>query len=86
MSNVSKDSKPDSDDTFSPPDRSTVILLLGDITSVTWRMFVPTIGFMTAGFYADKQFGTFPWLFAIGVLLGFLTAGLLIKQQLSKKV
>lgn len=68
------------------PTTSPVILLLGAFGDTTWRMFVPTIGFMTAGFYADKEYGTFPWLFIAGLIVGSVIAGYLIKQQLSKKV
>lgn len=61
-----------------------VILLLGTIGDTTWRMFVPTIGLTVAGVYADKSFGTKPWLSAIGVVLGAVIAGLLVKRQLQK--
>lgn len=69
-------------DASSPPDRSTVILLLGDITSTTWRMFVPTVGLMSLGFFGDRQFGTWPWLFAVGIIIGTLITIMLIKHQL----
>ncbi len=73
-----------SDDNPTPPTKSTVILLLGTIGDTTWRMFVPTIGLTVAGVYADKSFGTKPWLSAIGVVLGAVIAGLLVKRQLQK--
>lgn len=71
-----------SDDKATPPDKSTVILLLGTIGDTTWRMFVPTIGLTVAGVYADKAFGTKPWLTVVGIGLGALIAGLLVKRQL----
>lgn len=71
-----------SDDKATPPDKSTVILLLGTIGDTTWRMFVPTIGLTVAGVYADKMFGTKPWLTVAGIGLGTLIAGLLVKRQL----
>ncbi|MCB9819711.1 hypothetical protein H6796_00165 [Candidatus Nomurabacteria bacterium] len=66
--------------------RSTVVLLLGDIASTTWRMFVPTVGMMWIGFLADKSQGTWPWMFVVGIVVGSIVAGLLIKQQLTKKI
>lgn len=81
---MSASPKKNSDDTPTPPDKSTVILLLGTIGDTTWRMFVPTIGLTVAGVYADKSFGTKPWLSAIGVVLGAVIAGLLVKRQLQK--
>lgn len=79
------DGKPTAEVTEEPT-KSPVILLLGAFGDTTWRMFVPTVGFMTAGFYADKEFSSFPWLFIAGLVIGSIIAGYLIKQQLSKKV
>ena len=73
-----------SDDKPTPPDKTTVILLLGTIGDTTWRMFVPTIGLTFAGVYADKSFGTKPWLTTGGIILGTVIAGLLVKRQLQK--
>jgi hypothetical protein len=38
-----KSSPEQSDDSPTPPEKSTVILLLKDIGNVTWRMFAPVI-------------------------------------------
>lgn len=65
-----------------PKENSTVILLLGTMADTTWRMFVPTIAGIAGGFFLDKHFGTTPWLFAAGTIIGCVIAGLLIKQQL----
>ena len=73
-----------SDDTPTPPDKTTVILLLGTIGDTTWRMFVPTIGLTVAGVYADKALGTKPWLTTIGIVLGVIIAGLLVKRLLQE--
>ncbi|MEO5950318.1 MAG: AtpZ/AtpI family protein [Candidatus Saccharimonadales bacterium] len=67
-----------------PPDKSTVILLMSTIGDTTWRMFVPSIGFTILGVVADKQFGTKPWLTAVGIIVGVFVAGLLVRLQIKK--
>ena len=67
-----------------PPEKSTVILLLGDIGGTTWRMFIPTIGMTIAGVYLDNQLGTKPWLTIVGIVLGTLLAGIMVRNQLQK--
>lgn len=69
-----------------PPERSTVILLLGDIGDTTWRMFIPTIGFTLIGLYGDATFGTKPWLMIGGIIIGTISAGYLVKRQLQKVI
>ena len=58
--------------------------MLADIASTTWRMFVPTVGGMSAGYFADQMYGTKPWLFVAGLVLGTVVAGLLVTSQLKK--
>lgn len=72
------------DETLPPPDKSTVILLLSTIGDTTWRMFAPTIGLTVIGIYGDNTFHTEPWLTISGVLLGALSAALLVRKQLKK--
>lgn len=67
-----------------PPNRSAVVLLLGDIADTSWRMFIPALSGIVGGYFADKTLGTKPWLFALGAILGCIVAGLLIKRQLEK--
>ena len=74
----------DSDRTPSPPDKSTVILLLGTIGDTTWRMFIPTIGLTILGLLADKQFGTTPWIMVVGIITGSLLAYVLVRRQIKK--
>lgn len=64
-----------------PPDRSTVILLLGDIADTTWRMFVPPILFIGLGFWADMSWGTKPWLSLAGIVIGIGITAALIRRQ-----
>ena len=77
-------SKPDGDAPNTPPETSTVVLLLKDIVDTTWRMFIPTIGATFLGFLADKSFGIKPYGMIIGIVIGCLIAGLLIRTQLKK--
>ena len=67
-----------------PPDRSPVVLLLGTIADTTWRMFVPTVGGMSLGYFADQAMKTKPWLFIAGLGIGSIIAGVLITKQLKK--
>lgn len=77
-------SKPTRDAPDTPPQRSTALLLLGDIGSTTWRMFVPTVGLALLGRVADDVTGTTaPWLLLLGASVGAVVAGVLIKRQLT---
>lgn len=67
-----------------PPDRSTVILLLADIADTTWRMFVPTLMLTALGLWADNKYNTGPWLSLAGVLTGCVIAALLVKKQFKR--
>lgn len=76
-------SKPTRDAPDTPPPRSTVVLLLGDIGSTTWRMFVPTIGLALIGKLADDALGTTaPWMMLLGAGIGAAVAVTLILRQL----
>lgn len=67
-----------------PPDKSTVILLLNTIGDTTWRMFVPSIGFTIIGVITDRQLGTKPWLTVVGIVVGSVVAGLLVRRQIKR--
>lgn len=77
-------SQNDGDKKPTPPDRSTVILLLGTIGDTTWRMFIPTIGLTVLGLLADKQLHTTPWIMTAGIVLGILLAYALVRRQIKK--
>lgn len=67
-----------------PPSESPVVLLLGTLGDVTWRMFVPTVGLALIGAYFDTKLATAPIYTAVGGLVGFVVAFYLIYRQLKK--
>lgn len=73
-----------SDANPSPPDKSTVILLLSTIGDTSWRMFLPTVGGTILGVYGDNQFSTKPWLTLGGIIIGTMMATALIRNQMKK--
>lgn len=76
---------PESDPVPRPDDtQTTVLVLLRDMADTTWRMFVPIVGLLLLGRYADTHWGTKPFLMLAGAAVGALFAGLLIKAQLKK--
>lgn len=77
-------SQNDGDKSPTPPDKSTVVLLLGDIGDTTWRMFVPTIGFTILGLLADKALNTTPWIMVGGIIIGIYLAYVLVRRQMKK--
>lgn len=77
-------SSDNSGDSPTPPEKSTVILLISDIGDVTWRMFVPTVGLALVGVYFDRQFDTAPWIMLVGASIGAVISGMLIKKQLQR--
>ena len=77
-------SQNDSDKKPTPPDKSTVVLLLGTIGDTTWRMFVPTIGLTVLGLLADKQLHTTPWVMSAGIILGIILAYILVQRQIKE--
>lgn len=58
---------------------SAILLTIGD---TTWRMFVPSIGFTLLGVWLDGVFGLKPWLMVAGIVVGCLSAVLLVKFQI----
>lgn len=47
-------------------------------------MFVPTIGLALLGYWLDKQWHTAPWAMLLGLIIGSVLAGLLVRRQLKK--
>ena len=77
-------SQNDGDKKPTPPDTSTVVLLLGTIGDTTWRMFVPTVGLTVLGLLVDKQLHTTPWIMIAGIILGTIGAYLLVRRQIKE--
>ena len=77
-------SQNDGDKPPTPPDTSTVILLLSTIGDTTWRMFVPTIGLTILGLLADKWLHTTPWIMILGIITGAYVAYILVKRQIKR--
>jgi len=62
--------------------RSDITYLFVTAADTTWRMFVPMVGFTLLGVWADRHFGSKPWLMVIGIVVGVIGAILLIRNQL----
>ena len=46
-----------------------------------WRILVPVAAATFTGAIADARVGTKPWLTLVGLVVGFMVAGLLVKRQ-----
>ncbi len=68
-------------DAHHKPSPQTVILLLGSIADTTWRMFVPALTGIVAGYYTDSSLDTKPWFFIAGTISGCVVAGWLVVRQ-----
>lgn len=68
--------------TTNRPRRSDAILLLLTMLDTTWRAFVPTIGGTFLGVFIDKLFHVVPVATIVCIVLGVLTSGVLIAQQI----
>jgi len=75
-----------SDDKPTPPDHSTVVLLLGTAGDTTWRMFVPIVGLAVAGVWADRTLGTKPFMTIFGIVVGIVIAAYLVRRQFKKEL
>ena len=56
--------------------------LLATLADTTWRIAVPVVLGAGIGIFADVNLGTKPWLTLLGTVIGFVGAGVLLKQQL----
>lgn len=53
-----------------------------DFLDTAWRMAVPVILFAVAGLLLDKKIDSAPWLTLLGVVIGFVFSGILVKKQI----
>lgn len=53
-----------------------------DFLDTSWRIAVPVVLFAGLGIFADIQLGSKPWITLLGMVVGFLFAALLVKEQL----
>lgn len=60
--------------------------MLTTIGDTTWRMFVPIVGLLLVGNAIDTHLHTAPLWLLIGVVIGSVIAGILIKRQLTKEI
>lgn len=51
--------------------------------ATAWRIVLPVAVFSAVGALADSYFGTKPWLALLGLMAGFVVAGVLVKRQAS---
>lgn len=54
-----------------------------DFLDTTWRITVPVVVFAGIGIFVDIQAHTKPWMTLLGLVIGFVFAGLLVKKQLA---
>lgn len=66
------------------PSSNAVLAMITTMADTTWRMFVPILGLLVAGIFADKAMGSFPWLTLLGFVIGIAISALLIRNQMKK--
>lgn len=49
-----------------------------------WQMAIPLVVFALLGRYADKYFGTSPWLLVVGVVFAATLSSYLIYRKVTK--
>jgi F0F1-type ATP synthase assembly protein I len=55
--------------------------LVRSFADTGWRIVVPVVVATFVGAVLDTQVGTKPWLTLVGLVVGFMIAGLLVKHQ-----
>jgi F0F1-type ATP synthase assembly protein I len=53
-----------------------------EFLNVTWRMATPVVIFAGLGLWADRSWGSQPWMTLLGTMAGFLFAAILVKRQI----
>ncbi|HEY5668296.1 MAG TPA: AtpZ/AtpI family protein [Candidatus Saccharimonadales bacterium] len=63
-------------------DQYSLSTLALDLLDTTWRIAIPVVLFAGAGIFLDRKIHAAPWFTLTGAVLGFVIAGLLLRQQL----
>lgn len=66
------------------PAKSQTAILLTTMADTSWRMFVPTIGLLLLGKWADSWLGTEPIVLLIGLALGVIASIWLVIKQIKE--
>ncbi len=59
-----------------------VASVAADLLGTAWRIAVPAVLGAGAGIVADRALHTAPWCTLVGLAVGFVFAGLLVRRQL----
>jgi F0F1-type ATP synthase assembly protein I len=52
------------------------------VWETAWRIVAPVAAFTIAGVFADGQMDTKPWLALLGLMIGSVVAGVLVRRQI----
>jgi F0F1-type ATP synthase assembly protein I len=64
------------------PKSSDILLLFATVADTTWRLFVPTLGGVLLGIWADQTVGSRPLWTIVGVICGTIVSLYLVYEQL----
>jgi F0F1-type ATP synthase assembly protein I len=64
--------------------QNAVLQMIMTMADTTWRMFVPIVGLLLLGVFADKSLHSVPWLTVLGFVLGVGVSALLVRNQFKK--
>ncbi len=55
-----------------------------ELIDTAWRMTVPVVLFAGIGIFVDRSLGAKPWFTLLGMIIGFVFAGILVKRQIGE--
>lgn len=67
-----------------PGDAKPQFNVVSELADTTWRMAVPVLIFAGLGLFIDKKIDSAPWLTLLGMIIGFIFAAYLVKQQITR--
>jgi uncharacterized membrane protein YfcA len=66
-------------------DNLTTLGIIGmDVLNTAWRMALPVVILAVVGIFVDRAVDSAPLVTLLGVVLGFIIAGFLVKRQLAE--